>query len=115
MDGSHCHQVWLGVHAAIARILYATGRGETVDQSLDGYRSTGGMAEDGRTDTTRLLSIGGLSLMATPNQADADKGESQKEESPKQHHHQPQHKLPDYAVAGGPCMLAFLLGNWIRV
>lgn len=56
--------VLLGAHAAIAKILYATGRGETVDQSLDDYRSAGGMAEDGRTDISNLLSIGGLSLMA---------------------------------------------------
>lgn len=56
--------VLLGAHAAIAEILYATGRGETVDQSLNDYRSAGGMAEDGRTDISNLLSIGGLSLMA---------------------------------------------------
>ena len=56
--------VLLGVHAAVAKILYATGRGETVDRSLDDYRSAGGMAEDGRTDISNLLSIGGLSLMA---------------------------------------------------
>lgn len=93
--------VLLGAHAAIAKILYATGRGETVDQSLDDYRSAGGMAEDGRTDISNLLSIGGLSLMATPNEAGANKGkERRKSKSPTRHHH-PQHMLHSRANKDG--------------
>lgn len=57
----------LAIHAAIAKILHATGRGEIVDKILRDYKATRVLSRDGRSDISGLLSISQLSLMDHPS------------------------------------------------
>jgi len=47
----------LGAHAAIARILHATGLGEAIDKIMEEREAIGCLALDGTTDVEVLLLI----------------------------------------------------------
>jgi hypothetical protein len=59
----------LQIHAAIANILNAAGRGELIERILRKYEDAGapgkGLAEDGSTDIAHLLSVSPLSTLAS--------------------------------------------------
>lgn len=54
----------LALHAAVADILHATGRGKIIDGIVDEYWRFSRLAGDGSTDVGRLLSVSELSLLA---------------------------------------------------
>ncbi|KXG45690.1 uncharacterized protein PGRI_034570 [Penicillium griseofulvum] len=57
----------LAVHAAVGNILHATGRGELIAKTIQHLGGNGGhaLAKDGSTNVEELLSVTGLSLLAT--------------------------------------------------
>lgn len=57
--------ILLQVHCAVANILHATGRGEKIDRVLCDYDATGGLASDGSTNVSQLLSVTKLALFPT--------------------------------------------------
>jgi hypothetical protein len=61
---------FLAIHAAIGNILHATARGAQIEKTLDqlGGGSSYGLATDGSTKITELLSVTRLSLLSSnPN------------------------------------------------
>ncbi|KAL1962506.1 hypothetical protein VTN77DRAFT_9627 [Rasamsonia byssochlamydoides] len=57
--------ILLEVHAVIARILHATGKGEEADRLLEEKDKIGVLAKDGSTNVRALLSVTNLSSRAT--------------------------------------------------
>ncbi|KAI2730073.1 hypothetical protein CBS147332_1925 [Penicillium roqueforti] len=57
----------LAVHATVGNILHATGRGELITKTIQhlGDNSGHALAKDGSTNVEELLSVTGLSLLAT--------------------------------------------------
>lgn len=47
----------LGTHAAIAKVLHATGLGEAIDKIMEERKDIGCLASDGTTDVEALLLI----------------------------------------------------------
>lgn len=59
------HKDLLSLHAAIANILHATGRGEQIDKIIDDLGDSGyGLSADGSTNVADLLSVSRLCLLA---------------------------------------------------
>jgi hypothetical protein len=69
--------ILLQVHAAIANVLNATGRGELIENFLRKYgdagaASTRSLAKDGSTDIAQLLSVSPLSVLASRTNRDVN-------------------------------------------
>jgi hypothetical protein len=54
--------ILLGVHAAIAKILHATGKGEEAERLLDKKDKIGVLASNGSTNVRTLLSLTNLAM-----------------------------------------------------
>ncbi|KAI9925089.1 hypothetical protein ASPWEDRAFT_72238 [Aspergillus wentii DTO 134E9] len=76
----------LAVHAAIANILNATGRGEEIDRILRDYGESGGLSADGRTDVSQLLSVSDLAVLASSWKPNIDLSPLKSRSSPTMKH-----------------------------
>ncbi|OJJ45716.1 hypothetical protein ASPZODRAFT_133580 [Penicilliopsis zonata CBS 506.65] len=93
--------ILLGLHAAIAKILHATGRGETIERLLQDYDDIAVLARNGSTNLNDLLSVSKLpAIVQRPfnvpqpgTLSKTDEGQKVRQQSPAQVEWQKRNRL----------------------